>query len=287
MRDNYLKLVSRLSNEGTKAVSADPIIIDEDPRYRVQYIPFEYVNIDARLVMVGITPGNNQIDGTYATLNQRATSGEAKEDILRAIKRDNSFGGKGMKPNLRKMMRHFKFEKFVGVSDVEELWGKSHHLFQASSVVPNAAFKSAKKDGVQVWKMFPGSFEEVMGVQMLRQQFENAFAPSVRSMNPQALYVGLEPTPNDALQYCVDKGYIRQDQFLGSLAHPSSSNGSQVGYYLREVARSDFNPRDPVLSRVGWLDAAYIRMNASSLMWRSVLGANDRCSPSTDARSSG
>lgn len=274
MHDSYSKLVGRLNSEGTRAVAADPIIIDEDQRYRVQYIPFEYVNVDARLVMVGITPGNNQVDGSYATLNQRANSGEAKEDILCAIKRDNSFGGKGMKPNLLKMMRHFEFEKFLGIGDVEEIWGESDHLFQATSVVPNAAFKRAKKAGVQVWKMFAGSFEEVMGVQMLRQQFESVFVPSVLSMNPQALYVGLGPTPTDALQYCVNQGYIRPDQFLGSLAHPSSSSGSQVGYYLREVARSDFNPRDPVLSRVGWLDAAYMRMNASSLMWRST--ATDR-----------
>ena len=270
MRDFYSELTGRVINEGGRTLPSKPVIVDEDRQYRVQYIPFEYVNPAAKLVIVGIAPGNNQIEGTYSALDFMLRAGESKEDILRAVKRQNSFGGDKMKPNLLKMLRHFEFEKLLGIGDVEKLWGKSHHLFQATSVVPNAAFKWGTKKGVADWQMFAGSFEEVLKIPMLRQQFEDVFLPSVRSMNPNALYIGLGPTPDAALQSCVDNGLIRADQFLGSFAHPSSTAGDQVKYFLREKSRAEITPGNPLLHRADYLDAFYARMATSWERWRRV-----------------
>lgn len=269
MDDNYSKLVSRLNQEGVQLLVTNPIILIEDVRrYRVQYIPFEYVNPAAKLVVVGITPGNTQVAGTYETLRRMAASGEPKVSVLRAIKRENSFGGKSMQPNLLKMLRHFEFEKLLGIEDVAELWGKSHHLFQATSVVPNAAFKWAKKKGVEGWQPFAGSFADVQRVPMLRNEFESVFLKSVQTMNSGALYLGLGPTPHEALQYCVDKSLIRPEQFLGSFPHPSSSGGSQVDYFLRVKPRVEIKPTNPTFHILDRLDAAYNRMSAASLAWR-------------------
>ncbi|KWU26302.1 hypothetical protein [Burkholderia cenocepacia] len=271
MRDLYGEFTERMLREGCHRLMADPVVADcEDRRHLVQYIPFEYVNPHAKLVIVGITPGNTQISGTYATFEQMLRSGETKEEILRTVKRLNSFGGDSMKPNLLKMLRFFEFERLLGIADVAELWGDSHHLFQATSVVPNAAFKWANKRGVSGWQMFAGSFADVMKSRVYRQQFEQVFLPSVERMNASAVYVGLGPTPDAALRFCVDKGLIRADQFIGSFPHPSSGAGDQVAYFLRQKSRGDITPRNPLLSRVDTLDSFYARMSAASDAWRKV-----------------
>ncbi|WOD17065.1 hypothetical protein [Paraburkholderia kirstenboschensis] len=48
---------------------------------------------------------------------------------------------------------------------------------------------------------------------------------------------GPRRTPHAALQHCVDAALIRQDQFLGSFPHPSTSVGDQVPFFLREDER--------------------------------------------------
>ncbi|SOE66704.1 hypothetical protein SAMN05446635_2909 [Burkholderia sp. OK233] len=268
MRDYYAEFAGRLQMEGVQALVSSPVIVDEDTRHQVQYVPFEYINPVAKLVIVGITPGNTQIGGTLATFAKLLREGAAREDILRTVKRLNSFGGNSMRPNLLKMLRHFKFEHLLGIDDVIDLWGKSDALFQATSVVPNAAFKWGTKRGVKGWWMFAGGFDEVLKSRIYRQQFEEVFLPSVRRMNTHALYVGLGPTPHAALQHCVDAGLIRQDQFLGSFPHPSTSAGDQVPFFLREKTRESITPGNPLLSRADWLDQAYTHMSAASSTWR-------------------
>jgi hypothetical protein len=41
---------------------AAPLTVDADGRYSLEYVPFEHINVEARLVIVGITPGPTQRD---------------------------------------------------------------------------------------------------------------------------------------------------------------------------------------------------------------------------------
>jgi hypothetical protein len=111
--------------------------------------------------------------------------------------------------------------------------------------------------------MFAGSFDEVLKSNVLRECFEDCFVPSVGELGDHALYVGLGPTPHAALEWCVEHGMVARRQVLGAFAHPSTSSGSQVNYYLREKMREEFTPGDPVLYRCAWLDTAYAQMRES------------------------
>ena len=44
MRDYYAEFAGRLEMEGVQALASSPVIVDEDTRHQVQYVPFEYVN---------------------------------------------------------------------------------------------------------------------------------------------------------------------------------------------------------------------------------------------------
>jgi hypothetical protein len=87
--------------------------------------------------------------------------------------------------------------------------------------------------------LFAGGFDQVMKSRIYRQQFEEVFLSSIPRMNAHSLYVGLGPTPHAArrLATCVDAALIRQDEFLGSFPHPSTSVGDQVPFFLREDER--------------------------------------------------
>lgn len=260
-RNQFSQFAELLRRMGAAGVGLPDFNLGSDGEYRLKYIPFEHVNKDARLVIVGITPGTTQLELAYAAAQSLLQKGRPEAETLLEVKKGGAFGGPSMKPNLLKILRHFQFEKLLKIDDVDSLWGQHALLLHATSVVPHAAFVTRRSEEA----MFAGSFGDVQGSDLLRECFEDCFVPSVREMNPAAMFVGLGPCPQKALEWCVERGYLRNEQVLGSFCHPSSSGGSTTKYYLREVSRSDLKQKDPVRFRCDWLDEAYEQMQASTI----------------------
>jgi len=216
------------------------------------YVPFEHVNRRARLVIVGITPGPNQIELSYEAAAVRLRAGVPTERILEEIKPIAAFGSPTMRPNLIRMLRHFEFAKRLGVSDVADLWGKEAALFHATSVVPHAAFRKGR--------MFSGTFRDVLGSKVFRESFERDFVPSLGLLPEDSEFVALGPTPLAALEWCVEESLIDRRRILGAFAHPSSGAGSQVDVYLGTKRIADLHMKDPVRKRAPWLIQASEQM---------------------------
>lgn len=263
-RNMFCQYANDLKRLGATGVGASEFLLGNDGRYQLQYIPFEYVNRDARLVLVGITPGNTQLALAYGKAQELLRSGWSEAQILPEVKSAGAFGGPAMKPNLLKMLQHFQFDKILGIDDVSTLWAGNAGLLHSTSTVPHAAFNKAGK-------MFAGSFDEVMASPLLKKCFLDCFVPSAEEMNIDVLFVGLGPCPQAALEWCVQKGVLTRQQVLGSFCHPARSGGSAVKYYLREVQKDDLAPADPVRNRTEWLDKAYEQMQAATRAIRNDL----------------
>lgn len=262
-RNMFKRFSADLKRLGRGGVGAPEFSLGKEGKYSLQYIPFEHVNLEAKLVIVGITPGNNQLDLAYQTAQELLKAGRPVEEVLTEVKKVGAFGGKSMKPNLLKMLRHFQFEKLLSIDDVESLWGANAGLLHSTSVVPHAAFKDGER--------FNGGFNEIMASPLLKKCFLDCFVPSVREITGKALFVALGPCPQAALDWCIKEGALRREQVLGSFCHPSSAGGSTTRYYLREVAKDELNPKNPVRSRCDWLDQAYEQMRSST---SSLLGVS-------------
>jgi hypothetical protein len=233
------------------AKTSERLRVGETARHRLYYVPFEHANLDARLVIVGITPGPNQLELAIQAVQRLKNLPAASVQL--EVKKQASFGSPTMRPNLLKMLAHFQVRERLGIATEADLWGPAWSMFQATSVVPHAAF-DVKSDGSE--KMFNGKFTEVLSSTLLRRCFEDSFLPLVRAMDRSALWVGLGPTPRSALEWCVERGLLRREQ-VAAFTHPSTSAGSQVNYFVKQRTRSSFDPKDPVLKRCDWLDAAY------------------------------
>lgn len=231
---------------------AAPLTVDSDGRYSLEYVPFEHVNADARIVIVGITPGATQRDEACEEASRLLRRGLADDEILRRVKKLAAFGGPAMRPNLERMIDALGIMALVGGGRASELWGGRAHLLHATSVVPHAAFVRGKP--------FAGSFEEIQRVGVLRRSFERDFLPTLRHLRRDVYFIGLGPTPAAALSLAADKGFIDRSRILGWLAHPSKSGGSQVSIYLGERKVEELSDRDPVRYRADALVTAATAM---------------------------
>jgi len=252
----FMRFSADLKRLGQEGVGALEFCLGKEGKYSLQYTPFEHIACKAKLVIVGITPGNTQLDLAYQVAQELLNAGRPTEKTLTEIKKVGAFGGNSMKPNLLKLLRHFQFEKLLDIDDVESLWKENAGLLHSTSVVPHAAFKDGKR--------FNGSFDEIMASRLLKECFLDCFVPEVREINEKAFFVALGPCPQAALDWCVKAGVLRQKQVLGSFCHPSSAGGSTTRYYLREVTKDQLDPKNPVRSRCDWLDQAYEQMLSST-----------------------
>jgi hypothetical protein len=230
---------------GATAARSPEMRLAEGGGYTLFYTPFESVNAAARLVIVGITPGSTQVELSYAEAQRLLATGAPEGEVLLGAKTHAGFGGSSMRPNLLRMLRHFRFADLLGIADPEELWGVAADLLHATSVVPHAAFKGDA--------MFAGSFEEVLASPVLRESFERDFVASLPMLRQDALFVALGPTPLAALDHCAGRGLLHPRQVLGAFAHPSAGGGSQVPVYLGDKRPEDLAAGDPVRHRLGFL----------------------------------
>jgi hypothetical protein len=260
--DQFAPALKRLGSQGQHAPEFS---LGKDGPYELRYIPFEYLNRDARLVIVGITPGPNQIELAYDAAQSLLLGGAGREQVLAAVKKTGSFGGPAMRPNLLRMLRHFPFNRLLGIEDVATLWSTDANLLHSTSVVPHAVFENGKP--------FNGKFDAILKSPLLKQCLLDSFVASIAQLRSDALYVALGDTPNAALKWCVSQGYLGAQQVLGAFCHPSSSGGSATAYYLRERTRAELAEKDPVRHRAPVLDEYYRHMHSSI---SALLGSSER-----------
>lgn len=252
-----------ICRDGGAAARRADTLVGASGQHKVFYMPFGHVERNARLVIVGITPGTTQLEMAYEKVHELHRRGMPRDEVFRAVKAHAAFGGP-MRQNLVRMLRHFNFAGLLGVTDEADLWGSASHLVHSTSVVPHAAFKGDK--------MFNGSFQEVLASPALRESFERDFVGELALLPADAVFVALGPTPLGALDHCVERGLLPTERVLGALAHPSAGAGTQVDVYLGERDPETLDPRDPVRGRVPRLleNAARMRTAVAALGGRSI-----------------
>lgn len=242
---------------GETAKLAPETLLASNGRDELFYVPFEYVNRSARLVIVGITPGPNQIAEAYRTVRARLRAGADDDAVLREAKRIGSFGSPTMRPNLVKMLDAMGFPELLGLRSSAELWEEAFGLLHATSVIPHAAFRNGD--------YFSDSFDEIERSDVFRRGFEEHFVPSLASLPRTALYLALGPTPLAALKHCAAAGHLSPDQIIGALAHPSRGGGSAVDVYLGRKTREELTEGDPVAYRFDTLRQQSSEVRAAML----------------------
>lgn len=254
-----------INKRGETAAQTLETRLEHEGDDEVYYVPFEHVNSIAKLVIVGITPGPKQIKLAYRTASSKIKVGLPDHQIIFEAKKQAAFGDQSMRPNLLRMLKHFRFAAILGIEDEEQLWADRADLLHSTSVVPHAAFRKGKP--------FAGSFEDVLKTRIFHESFERDFVPSLSALSSDAMYVGLGPTALDALEWCRDRGLIRDDQVLGAFAHSSTQAGSQVDVYLGVRSIDSLNEADPVRKRGKFLLPAYARMKEVTDRLRSAMMA--------------
>lgn len=188
------------------------------------YAPFDWVNEDADVVLIGITPGRAQAKSALKSLRSALRRGQSAFDAAKIAKQSASFEG-DMRDIAAQLMNRFKFHKLFALSDSADLFGIASHRAHYTSMLryPVLHWQTKIKKRVKVtgWFDYSGG-DSAFSVEMLRRSIEQHFEPEI-ALFKHAWLVPFGPVPALALESMVARGIIDSDRVLSGINHPSGT----------------------------------------------------------------
>lgn len=213
-KEKINSLQSALSEE---LIISDEFLLEKDDKKKIEiyYAPFEHLNENARLMIVGITPGLHQMKKSFSTVwNAREISIE-NEEILYEVKKESSFEG-SMRKNLIKMLDELTLHSYLGLSSTSELFGSASHLVHTTSVIPYPVFHNGKN--------YSGSTPKILKNELLRKYAKESLPAEIdRLKNPLIIPLGVKVA--EVVDYLAANDYIPANSILHGFPHPSGGNG--------------------------------------------------------------
>ncbi len=188
---------------------------DEKKHLEIYYAPFEYINENAKVLIVGITPGLHQMKQAYSTVASFKENPASDQVILHEVKKQSSFEGP-MRKNLIAMLDELQLHSYLGISSTSELFNTASNLVQTTSVITYPVFYKGKN--------YNGSTPNIVNTELLRKYIVNNFSKEIVSLNnPLIIPLGVNVTK--VLTFLGNNDYIDFNSILHGFPHTSGGNG--------------------------------------------------------------
>lgn len=186
----------------------------------------EYTNSNADVVIVGVTPGNNQLKN------------DRKNKTLEEIKKENSFAGKNMRRNLTDMLDFICINKTLKIDSCKTLFDEDFNKVECTSLLKDATFE-IDKDGKK--KMF-NKPSKIMKNEKLKEEFEKGFLKDCKNYKKAKVIVALGRENEELLKNQQAEGKIDKNIKIIAIPHPSGANIGRVNAFLgKGKSKSDLS----------------------------------------------
>lgn len=214
---------------------ASSLLIAKDGAVSVYYAPFEWVNPQARVVLVGITPGKTQAANALSEAKRARQEGAPDAEVLRRAKATGAFSG-AMRPNLVALLDAVGLQRWLGLTTCNDLFGNEAKLLQTASVLQFPVFVDGEN-----YNGTPDPTKHPLLRQMVLQHFGKMCAQL-----PNAVFIPLGPVPSKVLAWLGNQGVVAPARVMDGLPHPSGANAERIKYFLGLKPRAELSAKtDP------------------------------------------
>ncbi len=234
MDNNQLnKHIEALSVYANGFPFCEELSIESRGNIDVYFSPFEHVNKQAKVVLVGISPGATQANIANLKASALIKTGESIDSISEKAKQSGAFSG-ALRNNLIRLLDYIGINSKLGIDSCETLFNENKHLLHSTSVFRYPTLQAGKPIS---------SAKKGLSDPLLKQMVDNCLADEVRQLPQSAFYLPMGQGVDKILLALCERGLLNRNQLLIGLPHPSGANAERVAYFLGEKARDKLSDK--------------------------------------------
>ena len=201
---NLIQQIKLLETINQKNVKDKKFLLEKEKNIEIYYAPFDYINSKAKIVIVGITPGLQQMLQSYEVINQGKSFKEVK-DL-------SSFKG-SMRTGLIKYLDELKINDILKIKSCESLFNKNSNYLHTTSLVKYPVFDKGKN--------YSGA--NILKKKILLDFIEKNFLEELKTLK-KSIIIPLGNTVSSTIEYLNNKYKLKLSCFLKGFPHPSGAN---------------------------------------------------------------
>ncbi|MDC0899082.1 hypothetical protein OAS08_02295 [Candidatus Pelagibacter sp.] len=196
--------IRRLKKIDTSNIVNNEFLIEKDGNIEIYYAPFDYINSKAKIAIVGITPGLQQMTQSFQAIKDGKS--------LKEVKDLSSFKG-SMRTTLIKYMDELKINKILKIKSCESLFNLDSKYLHTTSLVKYPVFDKGKN--------YSGA--NILKKKILLEFIEENFLKELKILQ-NSIIIPLGNTVSSTIDYLNTKHLLNLKCFLKGFPHPSGLN---------------------------------------------------------------
>jgi hypothetical protein len=223
----YSDAIKGLSEFDFETLLVDDFKLCEEKNLAVYYAPFDYSNPNAKITIIGITPGLKQMEIAFRVASEGLHEDLPQVEILRNVKRSASFAGT-MRSYLCGMLNALNIAKCLGLDTAEELFGSGFDMLNTMSAAKYPIFNKGLN--------FTGSNPPVLKSEFLTNQVLETFA-DMSEFPITSLIIPLGKSVEASLKMVIERQSLNLPFVVWGFPHPSGSNGHRAKQFKTNYER--------------------------------------------------
>lgn len=201
------------------------LLIEKQDNIEIYYAPHnEYLNKDAKVFIIGITPGFQQMSTAIAEARKELETSDDIKMIQYKCKEAGRFSGV-IRKNIINMLDDLRLNECLNINSCSELFIDKDYLLHTVSLIPYPVFISKQNYSGHTPKLIKNEF-------LMKYIYDN-FIDKLKSLKNEKdlLLVPLGRAVEEVLLKLKDEGEIHENQILEGFPHPSGANVNRINQF--------------------------------------------------------
>ena len=200
----FLNQIRSLKKINKSTITNKNFLIKREDNIEIYYAPFDYINSKAKIMIVGITPGLQQMLQSFEAINDGRS--------LKEVKDLSSFKG-SMRTTLIKYLDALNINKKLRIKSCESLFNINSKYLHSTSLIKYPVFDKGKN--------YSGS--GLLKKKILLDFLEEHFVKELKKLD-KTIIVPLGNTVSSTIDYLNNEFKLNLKCFLKGFPHPSGLN---------------------------------------------------------------
>ena len=197
-------------------------MLDKENNIEIYYAPHnEYLNPKAKVFIIGITPGFQQMSTAIGTARKELEVSDNIEEIQYKCKVAARFSG-SLRKNIISMLDGIELNNMFNLKSCSQLFDEDDYLLHTISLIPYPVFVKGEN--------YTGHTPKLIKSQFLMKYVCDNFINELNKMekSEEILLIPLGKAVEEVLIKLKEDGVIKEEQILLGFPHPSGANVNRV-----------------------------------------------------------